>query len=157
MTVPLELSLRSTQAGPRLFFYPVHELETLRTGCIIDREKLSVDQANSLLSQVTDELLDLNLVIHANDRIVLDLRGHSLTIDPAQYLVEFQGIQGAIASTDHPISIRVLIDRAVTEIFINQGEAAFSAMTLPAGDQTLSLNGPANILKLQVYALHSIW
>ena len=157
MTVPLELSLHTTPAGPRLRFYPARELENLRAGAPITGSDLSYAEVNVLLAEATSELLDLEITLEPDGPFTLDLRGHPLNVDPAQGRVEFAGSQGHLGAPTGQISLRILLDRAVTEIFVNQGEAAFAAMTLVDELTPLRLLGAGRVVSLLVYPLRSIW
>lgn len=157
LTIPLELSLRSTPNGPRLCFYPVEELSNLRNAELLRCEAQSIEQANQLLGTFSDELLDLEIEVTASGQLTLDLRGHPLTINPVSGEVTFAGQTGSITTGAHSVRIRVLLDRAITELFINQGEAAFAAMTLPTTSSQVSLLGGGEVKTLKVFALNSIW
>ncbi len=127
MTVPLELSLRRTFSGLRLCFNPVKELEALRTNSTLG-EAMSSAEANQLLARADSELLDVELRL-AGRRFTLDVRGYPLVYDPQANTLTFDGQTAPLSAAD-TLDLRVLVDRSVTEVFANQGEAAFASLTL---------------------------
>jgi fructan beta-fructosidase len=159
MTVPLELSLRSTPLGARLCFYPARELEALRQGTI-SGAGLSLGGANELLAGA-GELLDVELVLRPDGPLALDVRGHPVDYDPGAHAVGFAGSQAILPPGPETLRLRVLVDRAVTEVFADDGLAAFSAMTLP-GDpgapiQPLRLEGNGMVEQIQIHTLRPAW
>ena len=160
MTVPLELSLRHTYNGLRLCYYPVKELETLREGMMTIQET-SAAHANVLLSQIADHtgLLDIHLVLYTtkDHSASLDVRGYPIHYHSTTGDLSFAGSRGQLQPGQNQLELRVLVDRSVTEVFANHGEAAFSAMTLFEEGKPIRLEGNAWIKEMQVYHLRSIW
>ncbi len=161
MTVPLELSLRRTtdETAPyRLCFYPVEELDQLHHSDVCGSQ-LNLAGANALLAfPHLGELLDLRLEVDAASAFTLHIGEYPLTWDPSRAEIRFAGQTTAVAPGHAPLSLRLLLDRSVTEIFVNQGWAAFAAMTLfPPSERTLRLDCDSQDITLSIYTLKSIW
>ena len=159
MTIPLELSLCSTPQGLRLCFLPVQELQNLHTGTIA-AQNLTIPQANRLLAEVRDELLDIQVTIqpHSPQPFQIDLRGHPILYHPAQNEISFAGKTASLLPILDSFELRLLIDRSVTEVFADQGYAAFSAMTIfPEDSLPITLQGDVTIQSLTIHPLRSIW
>ena len=161
MTVPLELSLRRSadETEPyRLCFYPVEELDQLRRSEVCGSQ-LNLAGANALLAfPHLGELLDLRLEVDTASPFTLHIGEYPLTWDPAHAQIHFAG-QTASASPAQPrLSLRLLVDRSVTEVFFDGGWAAFAAMTLfPTGERTLRLDSDSQNIALSMHTLNSIW
>jgi fructan beta-fructosidase len=157
MSVPLELSLCSTPAGPRLCFYPVRELNNLRAQSS-GAGRLSLSAANDLLARADSELLDVELLLSAQETFTLDVRGFPVSYQPEKREISFAGRSAVLPEGLETLELRVLVDRSVTEVFAGRGLAAFSAGTLftnPAAP--LRLEGPAQVERITVHRLKSIW
>lgn len=161
--VPVELTLRTTTEGPRLYRWPVKELERLRkqpqtlaTGAIKAGE-------NALASVRVPELMELELAISPGEAkaITLNLRGLVVAYDVAkQELVENKHVHAA-PLVKGELHLRVLFDRAVTELFASDGLTYVSVGVVPQSqDAGLSLTvdgGAAQIRSGTVYELTSSW
>ena len=159
MTVPLELSLRRFSSGLRLCFYPVEELSRLRTGHTSGRE-LDLASANRLLANVPGELLDIELTLRPAGQapVRLSIGEEAIIYDPSHHELTFAGQTARLDPVPGDLALRILVDRSVVEVFANQGEAAFSAITLfPAGKPSLLLDGSLTLPSLTLHALRSIW
>jgi fructan beta-fructosidase len=157
MTVPLELSLRRTPDGTRLCFNPVRELEALRADSA-SAGPLDFAGANHFLAEHDSQLLDLQLALEPGGPLALDIRGHRLTYDPAARALTFAGSSAVLPGFSGPLTLRVLVDRSVTEIFANAGLAAFSAMTIFADPgQPVRLEGQGSAANISVQPLRGIW
>ena len=161
MSVPLELSLRRTadETSPyRLCFFPVEELAQLRQSEICGSQ-LNLAGANALLDFPNlGELLDLRLEIDTASAFTLHIGEYPLTWDPSRAEIRFAGQTAAVAPENARLSLRMLLDRSLTEIFVDQGRAAFAAMTpFPPGARTLRLDSASQEISLSIYTLKSIW
>jgi fructan beta-fructosidase len=160
MSVPLELSLRETGQGLRLCFYPVKEIESLHSGTMSIQET-TAEHANILLYQVShsSELLDIRLVLYTSEdhTFSLDVRGHSIHYHATTGELSFAGSVAWLDPGHNELELRVLLDRSVTEVFANRGEAAFSAMTIADASAPIRLEGNVWIKEMVVHRLSSIW
>ncbi len=161
MTVPLELSLRRTadETAPyRLCFYPVEELAQLRQSEVCGSQ-LNLAGANALLDFPNlGELLEIRLEVDAASAFTLHIGDYALTWDPSHAEIHFAGQIAPVAPAGPRLSLRLLIDRSITEVFVDQGWAAFAAMTLfQPGERKLELDTDDQNIALSIYTLNSIW
>ena len=159
MTVPLEVSLRRLSSGLRLCFYPVEELSRLRIGHASGRQ-LDLASANRLLANVPGELLDIELTLRPAGQapVRLSIGEEVIVYNPIRLTLTFAGQTARLDPAPGGLALRILVDRSVVEVFANQGEAAFSAITqVPAGEPRLFLEGHLAIPSLTLHALHPIW
>jgi fructan beta-fructosidase len=159
MTIPLELSLKRFSTGLRLCFYPAAELEALRVSTH-SAEALTFEQVQSLLDTLQGELFDLILKIPTQNQgsFSLEVGNQVLAYNPVSSEVSFARSQVKLPEGTTSIEIRLLVDRSVTEVFVNQGWAAFSTMTLfPPGPRRFKLSGEGHVQLVIIHLLRSIW
>jgi sucrose-6-phosphate hydrolase SacC (GH32 family) len=161
MTVPLDVSLRSTAQGPRLAFMPVPELQALRrkTDAL---NGPTVAAANAALAAATGELLDLDveLALARESVAVLDVRGTAITYDVAVETLTAPGVATSLPIRGGRLTLRVLVDRGVIEAFAGNGSAAMSfggVFAQPGAPLRLEIRGPGRVQRLSVSELASIW
>ncbi len=161
MTIPCVLTLRSTPQGPRLFKYPVAEVDTLR-----DRSRrwnqatFSPDQ--DPLAGLTGELLDISadFRLPASGKIVFDIRGAQIEYDCATHVLT-NGKPAPIPSPNDYLKLRILVDRTSIETFANDGVVSISRCFVPdQADRSirLTISGkPVVVDDLQIWQMHSVW
>lgn len=181
MSIPIEITLRTTPEGIRLFRNPVKEIETLytRTETL---ENLTAAEANEQLTGFQPELVDLTLRACADEDFTVNVRGLEIQFDAAAEEFVFTNsarVQGEKAAwnrngpyrddgvrripappTDGIVTLRALVDRASLELFINDGQAAASFVVVPeAADRNLAIEGSeaCQIHALVVHELKSAW
>ncbi len=169
MTFPVELTLRSTPDGMRLFRNPVKEIETLYT----DTKKwsgITLATANDKghLGGLTPDLLDMTCVFSPGeaDKVTFNIRGVAVQYTQADERIRITNNAGIVGESLVPASpdekgrvkFRVLFDRTSFEIFVNDGIAAATINCVPVS-RTLSVDGPRSMIidELMVHELQSIW
>ena len=157
MSVPLELTLRATPQGVRLFAEPVRELETLRTKSFT-RENTILDPNNPLVAPLQGQLYDLELTFARTPDAAITIKlgadeiicGGDGTID---------GLPSE--SKEETVTMRVLVDRPLIEIIGQHGAFYLPKARKGAGEDftiTLTATGnPVPIKTLRVSELKSIW
>jgi sucrose-6-phosphate hydrolase SacC (GH32 family) len=159
MTVPLELSLRTTPAGLRLCFNPVQELIALSWSANV-LQSITLAQANEALAATSHELLDLELrlIPDVSRPLVVNVRGETLSYDPNSGSLSFAGSTAPVTLQDGRLDLRLLVDRSVMEVFAGRGEAAFAALTIfPEDHPGIRLEGCGKVDQLTIHSLKSIW
>jgi len=163
MTIPMELKLVSTPAGPRLTRTPVKELKKLRARThSFPLMTLHPESANPL-SDVKAELVEVDTGFEPGDakEVILTVRGATIVYD-----VEKQELVVNGQRTEAPLRggrqrIVVFCDRVGLEVFAADGLVYVPMPFIPrADDLALGLqvkNGSAKIDTLQVHELESIW
>ncbi len=170
MSLPLELSLERFPAGMQLCFSPVKELDALRIN-LQTGQNLDVGQANDLIAQASDELLDISIVVKLSEDqpVIIELGSHKLVYDPSTQEISFAGSQAHLP-LGLTLDLRFMIDRSVVEVFARTskssdcsedaplGAVAFSAMTIfPPESPAMSIQKAGIINSLNLYRLKSIW
>ncbi len=169
MTIPVDLSLRTTADGIRLFRNPAPEIERL----YLDSKEwndITVTTANgdSHLGGLTPDLMDLTCEFTPGDedKVTFDIRGVKVRYSQNDGKVRINNNSGKPGETTLPagldkngrVKIRVLFDRTSFEIFINDGLSVASINCVPLNTK-LSIDGLGSIIinKIMVNELKSIW
>jgi fructan beta-fructosidase len=146
MTVPAELTLKTTPNGPRLFRLPVKELEVLR-GKVHAWNDTPIVPGTNLLSGLTHDLYDIEGEIQAGSskEVGFTVRGKPV---PLHF-------------SDGRAKFRMLVDRITIEVFEDDG-AQTQAMTFMPDDKAAPLElfvagGEGRIVSLKVHELRSAW
>jgi len=163
MTIPLELGLRTTSEGIRLFFTPAAEITSLYSGKEVYGNQINVTEANDLFKCVSAELLDINLEIeHAESgEMMLIVRRLPIIYNFETHELTSQGKTGILEPVDGKIDLRILVDRSVIEIFGNDGLISIAAGgdIFAADDNNILLkgDGQVKIFSLKINEMQSAW
>lgn len=162
MTFPVELTLRSTDAGPRLCAAPVREIASLR-----GPKKGFVDAPLSGEAQpwnaIEGQLLDIEAEFAPGEaeQIAIVVRGIEVAYDARARELRCLDHKAPIAHGDGPLRLRILADRKSLEIFADDG-LVYMPMGVTFDDDAPAIaieaqgNG-ARLQRLDVYPLQSIW
>ena len=164
MTVPVVLSLKSTEDGPRLHSNPIRELETLRTDhrhwseITLDPAlfpKYSKRNRNAPAKRgdftiyplgAISDCVDIECEIDTGSadlvsinlrgvRVVCDARAKILTIDQSVFGGGGSNHAGVPISLKHGIvALRILLDRVSIEVFADDGRVVCQQAILPSDD-----------------------
>lgn len=187
LSVPAEVTLRTTPDGIRMYRNPVKELAGLYTKTS-KLDNLTAEAANAKLAALTLELIDLSLAFVPAGNFVLNVRGLTISYDAAKQEFSFTNQARVEAektaflkkpadkqkggykenplravpapAVDGTVKLRVLVDRASLELFVNDGQSAASFVTIPAADnRTISIEGNAamKVSSLVLNELKSSW
>ena len=186
MSIPAEITLRTTPEGIRLFRNPVREIATLyaKTSKF---DNLTVDAANAKLATLSPELIDMTIAFVPAGDLTLNVRGLPIQYDAAKkefaFTNTFRVEKEKAAMSKRPpakqqpyrdtgrrtipapevngkVTLRVLVDRASLELFVNDGAAAASFVVVPdPKNRALSVQaaGAVKITTLEVNELKSSW
>ncbi|MEX2186362.1 MAG: glycoside hydrolase family 32 protein [Pirellulales bacterium] len=164
MTAPVELTLRTTPDGVRLFVEPVAELEKLRDStATVTAENIELADGKNFLDRNEGELLDVAATLDVGDakRIELTLRGAKIVYDAAAGTISCGKHVAKFDLNDGELKLRALVDRGSVELFAGSGRVAVSTAHRPAvGDRSMSLvakGGSAKIESLEIYELQPTW
>src|SRR5690606_25536518 len=109
------------------------------------------------------ELLEIRLELDPGDarEIVLNIRGLAVVYDVEKGTLSADGVTAPVPLTEGRLKMTVYADRTGLEIFAASGLVFMPVnINLDAANRSLSLSsdgGTANIRKLDVYELKSIW
>ena len=159
MALPVELTLRSTQDGPRMFAEPVEELKSLRAAVRkVGRTTLEPGAKNPLDGADTNPFffamedprpardarppsgakgagdayeIELEFRPGAAKFVELDLRGTPLIYDVDRQDVVCEKVRTFVPQVDGAVRLHVFLDRGSIEVFANRGRTAISVAALP--------------------------
>mgnify|MGYP001116983070 FL=1 len=163
MAPPVELTLRSTADGPRLFAEPVAELKTLRVESR-DRGGATLGPgAENPLAGESGDLFEIETAFRPEGATSLefDLRGTPLVYDVERQDVVVGKVRTFVPRIDGVVRLRVFLDRGSIEVFANGGRTVVSVGAIP-DDANRALGvaakgGAVKLEKLTVHALRSVW
>jgi fructan beta-fructosidase len=163
MTVPVELTLRTTDDGIRLVAEPVKEIESLRDGKHAWKDVVLKPGTNPL-AEVKGELFDISAEVRPGvaEAVTFTLRGVPVVYDVKKGEVSCRGKAAPLKlRKDGTVRLRILVDRGSVEVFGNGGQTALSVgVLLSPDDRSLALSargGEAAVTALEVNLLKSAW
>lgn len=115
MTLPLELTLRQTKAGPRLVTRPVKEVESLREEKLVDRRRL----ADGLNFDPKGELLELRIRVPRDGSMRLTLGEQTVRYENGT--VTCQDRSAKLISDEGDVEFLIYRDRTSLEVFADGG------------------------------------
>jgi sucrose-6-phosphate hydrolase SacC (GH32 family) len=153
MSLPQELSLRTTPEGPRLVRTPVPELASLR-GAACDVAGLATFRAEQIEVRAEFGSEDADLVS-------IKVRGASISYDTKTQELSVLGRKVPAPMQNGKQRLAIYVDRTTIEVFASDGLIYVPlAFTPAAADQTVSAQvsgGKGKLGALQVYPLASAW
>lgn len=162
MTVPCDLTLRTTADGVRMFAEPVNELKALR-GKKHAWTDLTLTAGTNPLAGLRGELFDVaaELATAGVEQIGLTLRGVPVVYDVKKEQLACRGKTAPLKPENGVVRLRVLVDRGSVEIFGNAGRIALSAGGVLAPEErsvgVFAKGGAGKVNALEVYELKSAW
>ncbi|MBL8810177.1 MAG: glycoside hydrolase family 32 protein [Planctomycetaceae bacterium] len=153
MSIPLELTLRTTSEGVRLHWSPVEELKPLLT----DAKKFSAEFDKPL---PCPELAQIELTATAADGMIeMNVRGATITLNGAarELTVNDHRVKLPPSSKD---TVTVYVDRTCLEIFAADGVVYVPLPFIsPADNKTLTVKrtGNAAVESLNVHRVLGTW
>ena len=162
MTLPVELTLGTTEGGMRLLFSPVEEIDKLH------KEKQTLRDVDLTLDPVQlptggCDLLDIQADIDVGEmaELELNIRGVPVVYDVRRQELSCCDRTAPLGAPGGRLQLRVLQDRASMEIFAAGGKVYMALGVIPE-DADLSCflssrGGKAKATAVDVFKLHSIW
>ena len=159
---PVELSLRTTNKGLRIYVNPIREITSLHKSHVHWEDKFIQPNSN-LLANVQAELLHIRSTIMPKDaeEVKFVVRGVPVTYNVAMQQLSCQGRTAPLRMEGGKISLELVIDRMSIEIFANDGRV-YMPMGVDMSEKPASLEftvdgGNALVNSMDVYELNSIW
>jgi sucrose-6-phosphate hydrolase SacC (GH32 family) len=163
MTVPLEVKLASTNAGPRLTWAPVKELEAVR-GKKTESPALTLHPGDANpLADVAGELLDVIVGVEPlqASAVVIVVRGVPVVYDVARQELVVNGHRTTVPLRNGKLDLRILADRTAFEVFAGGGLTYVPMPVIPkAANRSVHVSVKGNAARfdtLTAYELKSIW
>jgi fructan beta-fructosidase len=162
MTIPSELTLHSTDKGPRLCMNPIQELATLRTKTH-EWTDMGLEAGENPLSELKGDLFDLEIEFEpsAGSDAIFDMRGITVAYNSDTQTLSVSGTSTKLNPVDGVIRLRMLLDRTSIEVYGNNGRVYIPHVVFPKEDD-LSLGatcakGKLKANYLRVHELKSAW
>jgi fructan beta-fructosidase len=162
MTFPVELTLRTTEDGPRLFTNPVREIELIH-----GKEHIWTDEqlqpGQNLLSNLKGELYDIEAEFVVGDAAEFGfvIRGVPVVYNVEESRLSNSDLEAVLKPQDGKIKLRLLIDRLSIEVFANDGRVYMPIRALHMDDkrefEIFTEGAGTSISSLTVHELKSIW
>ncbi|HEY2587554.1 MAG TPA: glycoside hydrolase family 32 protein [Tepidisphaeraceae bacterium] len=161
MTFPCELTLHRTPDGPRMFWQPVREVESLHGKKFVWHAQPLKKEENPL-AKVGGELLDIAAEIEPDSarEIRFQIRGHDVRYDNQSHELICGSKRAPLPLIDGHISLRFLVDRTSIEVFGNGGAVYMPMAHISEGSNSpleLTSDGEATLRSMTVYELRSAW
>lgn len=162
MGAPVELTLRTTDEGPRLLAYPVKEHDSLRVKSHTIPPQLLAPGANPLAA-VQAPLLDVMAELACGDATEwgFNLRGVKVSYDVKKQELSCLGRKASLRTSNDQIRLRLMVDRASLDIFGNDGRLYMPLGVIIPKDnlnvEVYAKGGSAKIQLLQVHELKPAW
>ena len=162
MNFPVDLTLRTTKKGIRMFANPVREIEKLyKKEHNFNNGELVPGQ--NPISKIKGDLFDIEaeFAIGTATQIGFEIRGVPVVYNVKTKTISVKNEIAPCMQRDGKIKLRLLVDRTSIEIFINDGEYYMPMGSIP-DDDNMSLKvfaegGKAQIIKLDINELNSAW
>ena len=162
MTIPCELTLRTTPDGVRMFAEPVAEVRKLR-GHKESLSNVTVNPGDNPLKDLHVELLDIttDIKVTGASNLSFYLRGIPIQYDVAKQELTCDRVKAPLQTVAGKIRLRLLLDRGSIEIFGNDGRVAISQHVNPSPNnhnlRLMSQGGPITIERLDLFEMGSAW
>jgi fructan beta-fructosidase len=164
MTVPCQLTLRTTADGVRMFAEPVKEVESLRGEPHTWEAKELPEKAGRVFEGIRGESFDVRAEFEVKDGVgvvfAFDYRGATVTYHATSEELNVAGKKASLKAVDGKVKLRLLVDRCSFEAFGNEGAVAVSAGFRPADGKsqlTLRLGEKTKVRSLDVFDVKSAW
>ncbi|MBF0197210.1 MAG: glycoside hydrolase family 32 protein [Planctomycetes bacterium] len=156
LSFPCRLSLRKSAQGYRLLRSPIAEISKLYDHSL-SFQNISVQGLNEKLKNKNFELIDLSLSFAAAD-MEISLRGNTIRYNKETHSLICKQARIPAQERNGYVDLRILLDRASMEIFVNKGEATSSSFILSdPSKQAISFQGTGTIKDCSIHSLKSIW
>lgn len=162
MLFPVELTLRKTGEGLRMFAKPVREIEQLREARLAWND-VTVSADSDPVGAVEGELLHVRATLRPQGatKCGLVVHGTEIAWDATTGNLSCLDKTASLSPTDGTLRLELLVDRTSIEIFANEGQVYMPmAVAGPQGNkslQVLATGGPVKVESLEVHRLRSAW
>ncbi|MCF8307755.1 MAG: GH32 C-terminal domain-containing protein [Bacteroidales bacterium] len=186
MTLPRTVKLKNENGDYQLRFSPVKELQTLRTEKTVIKKKLisgseKLTKAHSIPAEIKLEFtlnkksqfgsaskFGMRLSNGSNEELLVGYNEatEQLYIDrrksgKTKFAETFPTVQRAPLKVDNKLSMRIYVDKASVELFVNDGERVMTSIVFPNqvydSFDLFAENGSVYLESAKVHQLSSIW
>jgi sucrose-6-phosphate hydrolase SacC (GH32 family) len=159
---PVELTLRTTGEGIRLFAYPVKEIENIYSKEYTWSD-FKLEPGQNILSGIEGELLDIDAEFEVTEAESFGFvfNGLPVSYNMKKNLLSCGEEEAELKPVDGKIRLRILVDRVSVEIFANNGRLYMPIRAYIKDEErgltVFTKGGDTKISSLKVYQLKSIW
>lgn len=162
ISLPVELTLRTTDEGVRMFANPAREIASLRTE---ERTYPDTDLSKGPL-KITDlpwELTDmaLTLGLKGAKQLNMSVWGHGMSYDTESRTLNLGRSKVKVKPKDGRVKLRVLVDRCSVDVCANDGRAFLMDGMYPDRNKPAfecsAEGGAAAVKHITFHRLKSIW
>ncbi len=186
LTIPRELSLKSTDSGIRLVQTPIAELTPLRKPLATVKNRIVTEAQENLLEGVGSGAYEIEAVIQLPEQDAASEFGFNLRTGGDQRTVvgynkdkqkmyvdrsasgatDFSNLfttfhEAPLVPSGNQVNMRIFVDESSVEVFGKDGEVVISDVILPdsarRGMSFFTKGGAVKVISLKVHALDNIW
>ena len=125
MLFPIELTLRTTEEGLRMFAQPINEIKKIYDKNWVQQEKVVEEGYHSILEENYDEgLYDISaeFEIGSAERFGFSIHNIQITYEIKEQKLCCQNHCVSLKPIEGKIKFRILVDRTTLELFANDGQ-----------------------------------
>jgi len=162
MLFPVELTLRSTNEGLRLFANPVKEIKNLYSEKY-EWTDVKILPGQNILSNIKGELFDIEaeFVCEGSREFGFVINGIPIVYNVQKNLLTGGENKAPLTPESGKIRMCILVDRVSIELYANDGRIYMPIRAYSnknnKGLKVFSKDGPVLISKLKIFKLESIW
>jgi len=162
MNFPVELTLRTTEEGVRLFAEPVREIELLhgKKHAWFDE---TLRESENLLKEISGDLFHIRAEFQVGKarEFGFKIRGISVAYDVKGEKLACRGKTATLKPAAGRVHLEILVDRTSIEIFANRGRIYMPIGIIPPDDdrslKVFTVGDESRINSLEVWELRSAW
>lgn len=159
MSFPTTMELRTTNEGIRLYRWPVKEIQNLYVKSH-KFKNLTAKKVEKQFGNIQAELIDMSIEFEPISSFDINIRGLKVSyIKSSKEIVFGKSILKA-PEVDGKVKLRILLDRASIELFVNEGAEISTNYAVPEANNkriSISAEGELKINSLIVNELKSSW
>jgi sucrose-6-phosphate hydrolase SacC (GH32 family) len=162
MSIPTELTLRTTKNGVRLFANPIKELDLLQKEKVVSAQNLSPEKANELLKPYGNAgTLRIKAALkytHATWQ-AFALNGQNILVNDLNFNT-INGFSYPLAGiSKNEISFEVIIDKTTIQVYADKGGLSYCYQRETPNSEGFKFwsDREFEITNLEVYTMQSIW
>lgn len=162
MLFPIELTLRTTDQGIRLFANPVKDVGLLDRKEHAWKEQ-TLKEGENLLSGISGDLFHIRAEFEVGtaSEIGFNIRGIPVVYNSQKQELSSKGGAAPLKPENGRVHLELLVDRTSIEIFANQGRVYMPIGVIPMDEnhslEVFAKGGSARLASLEVFELKSAW
>jgi fructan beta-fructosidase len=162
MSIPLELTLRNSSEGIRMFINPIEELKNIRDKTK-SWEDLVLKQGDNPLTGTKGEYYEIEAEFDIQDaeEFGFILRGQTVKYTPGTNTLNCDGKEVIVSPENGVLKLRLFLDATSIEVIVNDGWYYISSFRVfDQSNQDISLfvkGGTVKLNSLKLHEMKSVW